>query len=74
MKRKKFIYGSDRVSSDSEDSGSSLKEISAREMREGRSHKKVRAWNKLHDVEVKMIDFGGATYESEHHTQIINTR
>lgn len=25
-------------------------------------------------VEVKLIDFGGATHESEHHSSIINTR
>jgi serine/threonine protein kinase len=31
-------------------------------------------WLRPRNVEIKLIDFGGATHESEHHTQIINTR
>ena len=31
-------------------------------------------WFKPINDEVKLIDFGGATYEEEHHTSIINTR
>ena len=69
-----MIFGSDRVSSESEGSQSSLKEISAKEMREGQLKTKKRVWNRPVNTEVKMIDFGGATYQSEHHTQIINTR
>lgn len=35
---------------------------------------KVSVWNKPLIDTVKIIDFGGATYESEHHTTTINTR
>jgi len=31
-------------------------------------------WYRPKNVEIKLIDFGGATYEHEHHTQIVNTR
>jgi hypothetical protein len=31
-------------------------------------------WNKPIDPDIKLIDFGGATYEKDHHTTIINTR
>jgi serine/threonine protein kinase len=31
-------------------------------------------WVKPRNVEIKLIDFGGATHESEHHSLIINTR
>ena len=69
MRRKKLIYGSDRVSSDSEGSERSLKEISRKEMQEGRTEvKKKGGWSKPLSTEVKMIDFGGATYANEHHT------
>lgn len=69
MRRKKFIYGSDRVSSDSEESSHSLREISRKEMSEGRAGaKKKGSWSKPLYTEVKMIDFGGATYANEHHT------
>ena len=33
-----------------------------------------RKWHKASSCEVKVIDFGGATYEHERHTLIINTR
>jgi len=26
------------------------------------------------NLKVKLIDFGGATYANDHHTQVINTR
>jgi hypothetical protein len=31
-------------------------------------------WYRPKNVEIKLIDFGGATYEEEHHTKIVNTR
>jgi hypothetical protein len=31
-------------------------------------------WRRPYSTEVKVIDFGGATYENERHTLIINTR
>ena len=41
---------------------------------EERTEVDVDKWIKpIHD-EIKIIDFGGATYEKEHHTAIINTR
>lgn len=36
--------------------------------------KKVPVWNKPKNDQIKLIDFGGATYANEHHTSIINTR
>jgi serine/threonine protein kinase len=74
--RKRHVYGSDRVGSDMDsdsESSCSVKEIHPDEMREGRK-RKVPVWNKPMNDQIKLIDFGGATYEDEHHTQIINTR
>ena len=31
-------------------------------------------WVKPRNIEIKLIDFGGATHEKEHHSEIINTR
>ena len=31
-------------------------------------------WIKPRNVEIKLIDFGGATHETEQHSKIINTR
>lgn len=31
-------------------------------------------WVRPRNVEIKLIDFGGATHETEHHSSIINTR
>ena len=39
--------------------------------KEGR---RVSKWNKTLCTDVKVIDFGGATYEDDHHTTTINTR
>lgn len=64
MKNKRAIYGSQRCDVDS-----SSDEGNAHSPRE-----KEEVWLKpVHD-EVKIIDFGGATYEKDHHTAIINTR
>jgi serine/threonine protein kinase len=35
---------------------------------------KERSWQRPIDTEVRVIDFGGATYDDERHTLIINTR
>jgi hypothetical protein len=35
---------------------------------------KVKTWLRPMTTEVKVIDFGGATYDEERHTLIINTR
>ena len=40
----------------------------------GTRPKKKAVWYKPINDQIKLIDFGGATYEDEHHTQIINTR
>jgi serine/threonine protein kinase len=44
-------------------------------VKEGPIYRKQRGvWkNPIHN-EVKLIDFGGATYANEHHTALINTR
>lgn len=39
-----------------------------------KGEQKAPVWRKPICDEVKLIDFGGATYEDEHHTEIINTR
>jgi len=44
-------------------------------VKEGPRNKKQRGiWKKTIDDEIKIIDFGGATYANEHHTALINTR
>lgn len=35
---------------------------------------RVSKWNKTLCTDIKLIDFGGATFEDDHHTTIINTR
>lgn len=42
-----------------------------RTVEEGR---RLSKWNKTLCTDVKLIDFGGATYEDDHHTKTINTR
>jgi hypothetical protein len=56
---KKAIFGSQRCE-DSDSDGSINRENGDRE--------KVEVWNKPRRDEVKMIDFGGATYDHEYHT------
>lgn len=34
----------------------------------------VEVWNRLVNCEIKVIDFGGATYQGDHKSSIINTR
>jgi dual-specificity kinase len=65
---KRAIYGSDR-DLDSED-----EDISDDEDEKQNGKRKGQFWNRAIRDEVKLIDFGGATYESDHHTAIINTR
>ncbi len=36
--------------------------------------KEIPTWYRPRNVEIKLIDFGGATYEKDHHTKIVNTR
>ena len=68
--KKRQIYGSERVESDSESESSSVRETNLNEIsREGsKSIKKGGIWYKPINSEIKLIDFGGATYEEEHHT------
>jgi len=69
--KKKAVYGSQRVSSesDSEKSYPSVEEIgSMNDEGQSRKKKKLSVWNKPMFDEIKIIDFGGATYENEHHT------
>jgi hypothetical protein len=54
---KKAIFGSQRCE-DSDSDGSINREDGDRE----------EVWNKPRRDEVKMIDFGGATYDHEYHT------
>jgi hypothetical protein len=62
VQNKPLIYGSNKCEEDSsEDEG----------MPKG---KKESMWYRPRNIEIKLIDFGGATYENEHHTKIINTR
>ena len=66
MLNKGAIYGSQRCeASSSEDENEEVKK--AKEPKE-------EVWYKARRDEIKLIDFGGATYENEHHTAIINTR
>lgn len=55
------MYGSERCGGDSSDEAD-------QEERDGD------VWQKPRNTEVKIIDFGGATKQEEHHTSIINTR
>jgi hypothetical protein len=62
------------VDSDSASESSSLRETNDA-AKEGLNRiKGGQIWFKPINSEIKLIDFGGATYEEEHHTQIINTR
>jgi serine/threonine protein kinase len=64
VKNKRAIYGSQRCDVDSSSDEGITQSPRAKE----------EVWLKpVHD-EVKIIDFGGATYEKDHHTSIINTR
>jgi hypothetical protein len=63
---KKAIYGSERCDDDEESD-----DYDSRKRDQGPM---IPIWSKPIDDEVKLIDFGGATYEDEHHTTIINTR
>lgn len=63
MQNKRNIFGSQKCS-DYDDSSYS-----------GQSQQvRGRKWFKPNSSEIKVIDFGGATYEHEKHTLIINTR
>ncbi len=42
--------------------------------RSSRDHKSVHAYHYPIDTVIKIIDFGGATYKEERHSDIINTR
>lgn len=64
---KKEIYGSDKCDSDCNSSHFSDTKRSA-------PSKVQKTWLRPINTEVKVIDFGGATYEDERHTLIINTR
>ena len=35
---------------------------------------RISKWSKTLCTDIKLIDFGGATYKDDHHTTIINTR
>jgi serine/threonine protein kinase len=61
--KKKDIFGPSRCDDDCSDEETS-------------DPKKVKeeVWYRPLNDEVKLIDFGGATYDDEHHTAIINTR
>lgn len=71
MQNKKLIYGNDKYASDDE---SDEEDYDKRKTRAEESSKKEQVWTKPKRDDVKIIDFGGATYESEYHTSIINTR
>lgn len=62
MQNKRNIFGS-QMCSNVDDSSYS-----------GQSQQNRKKWNKPVSCEIKVIDFGGATYEHERHTPIINTR
>jgi hypothetical protein len=66
---KKEIYGSEKCDSDGMDGNSS--QFSDRKVQ---TPIKVKTWMRPITTEVKVIDFGGATYDDERHTLIINTR
>ena len=67
MLTKRDTYGSQRCDvfsdSDSEDESAEKKRGPPDE-----------TWVKPRNIEIKLIDFGGATHEKEHHSEIINTR
>jgi len=62
---KRDTYGSQRCDefSGSEDESAEKKGVQPDE-----------TWVKPRNIEIKLIDFGGATHEKEHHSEIINTR
>ena len=47
---------------------------SAEDMRRRQNRFKDRVWLRPLDDAIKIIDFGGATYDDEQHNSIINTR
>ena len=47
---------------------------SPEELRRRRNRFKEKVWLRPLDDTVKIIDFGGATYQNEQHNSIINTR
>ena len=69
MLSKRDTYGSQRCDvfsdSDSEDEDDSAGKKGAQTDEN---------WVKPRNIEIKLIDFGGATHEKEHHSEIINTR
>ena len=67
MLTKRDTYGSQRcdVFSDSEEEDEAAQKMG------GPSEE---TWVRPRNVEIKLIDFGGATHETEHHSSIINTR
>lgn len=70
MHSKRAVYGSakcDESSSEGEDREEEHKQNT-------RGGIKEENWLKPKNDEVKLIDFGGATFENDHHTAIINTR
>ena len=62
---KKDIYGSQKCDEDSSDIDDGKKKVKKGD---------VPTWYRPRNVEIKLIDFGGATYEKDHHTKIVNTR
>lgn len=73
MQNKKQIYGSDKYASD-EDESEDDEEYEMRKTRAEEGGQKEQVWTKPIRDNVKVIDFGGATYESEYRTSVINTR
>lgn len=67
MLSKRDTYGSQRCdeNSDSEDEDESAGE---------KGGPQDETWVKPRNIEIKLIDFGGATNENDHHSEIINTR
>ncbi len=63
---KREIYGSEKCDSECSVQFSDRKQVD--------QQKKERTWQRPIDTEVRVIDFGGATYDDERHTLIINTR
>ena len=76
---KRQIFGSERCEeSDSdyaadEDHDDEMRDTKATE-EGGQMRGNANVWFRPVRDEVKLIDFGGATYEEEYHTSIINTR
>lgn len=54
--------------------GFSNVESSAEQLRQRRHRFKEKVWLRPLDDQIKIIDFGGATYADENHTSVINTR